>query len=118
MARPSLVGPRSPAQRCAFRDHFAELTAAGATAVFGLSVQSTAEQAEASARLRLPFPLLSDADLALHDALDLPVFEAGGMTLLGRMTLILKDGQIAHVFHPISDPARNAAEVLEHLRSC
>ena len=42
-----------------FRDSFEELAAMGAQ-VFGLSVQSSAEQGEAAARLGLPFPLLSD----------------------------------------------------------
>ena len=39
-------------QSCAFRDHFADLRAAGATEVFGLSTQDTAYQAEAVARQR------------------------------------------------------------------
>ncbi|KZL14439.1 putative peroxiredoxin bcp [Pseudovibrio sp. Ad37] len=34
-------------QSCAFRDHFGELKAAGAQAVFGLSTQSTEFQSEA-----------------------------------------------------------------------
>ncbi len=41
-------------QFCAFRDHYTELTTLGAQ-VFGLSVQSTAHQAEAAERLHLPF---------------------------------------------------------------
>ena len=51
-------------QSCAYRDHHAELAALG-VGVFGLSSQETAYQREAVERLRLPFPLLSDADLAL-----------------------------------------------------
>ena len=58
-------------ESCGFRDHAAELAALGA-AVAGLSTQSTAYQQEAAARLRLPFPLLSDADLTLTHALKLP----------------------------------------------
>ena len=76
-------------QSCAFRDHYKELRGLGVAQVFGLSTQGTAYQQEAAARLHLPFPLLSDAALALTHALGLPVFQAGGMTLLRRLTLVL-----------------------------
>ena len=52
-------------QSCAFRDLHAELLAAGAARVFGLSTQDTAYQREARDRLHLPFELLSDEALAL-----------------------------------------------------
>src|ERR1700722_13947774 len=61
-------------ESCGFRDHAAELAALGA-AVAGLSTQSAAYQREAAARLRLPFPLLSDAGLALTHTLKLPTFD-------------------------------------------
>src|ERR1700688_499133 len=47
-------------QTCAFRDLFADLKAAGAKSVFGLSTQSTARQTEMAARLHLPCGGLSD----------------------------------------------------------
>ena len=56
-------------QACAFRDHFAELRAVGVDHVLGLSAQSTDDQTEAASRLHLPFPLVSDAQLAFADAL-------------------------------------------------
>jgi len=68
------------------------------------------------ARLHLPFEILSDAGLAFSGALGLPTFEAGGMTLLVRLTLMIRDGVIEHVFHPVEDPARNAGDVLNYLR--
>jgi peroxiredoxin len=104
-------------QSCAFRDHHAELRALGAR-VFGLSTQDTAYQQEAVARLHLPFPLLSDADLRFADALRLPTFTIDGLpgqTLLKRVTLILRDGRIEHVFYPVFPPDRNAADVLAWL---
>ena len=55
-------------ETCGFRDHHAELAAAGA-AVFGLSTQDTAYQQELASRLDLPFALLSDAALLLTRAL-------------------------------------------------
>jgi len=102
-------------QSCAFRDHWAELRAAGADAVFGVSTQTPAAQSEAAARLSLPFPLLSDADLALARALGLPTFEAGGRVLHKRVTLIVRDGVIETVFYPVFPPDRNAQDVLDLL---
>lgn len=101
-------------QSCAFRDHHQELRGLGAR-VFGLSTQDTAYQQEAVARLHLPFPLLSDAALRFARALRLPTFEVAGMTLLKRLTLILRDGQIEHVFYPVFPPDANAAEVVRWL---
>jgi len=103
-------------QSCAFRDHHGALRASGAAYVFGLSAQSTEEQAEAAQRLHLPFPLLSDAGLHLARAMDLPTFRAGGLTLLKRLTMILRDGRVLRVMFPVDAPARNAQEVLELLQ--
>lgn len=102
-------------QSCGFRDHFVEMLDAGATRVFGLSTQSTDYQKEVVERLHLPFALLSDAQLALQQQLDLPVFEVAGMTLLHRLTLIVRSGKIERIFHSINEPAENAADVLGYL---
>ena len=102
-------------QSCGFRDHHADLTDAGGAHVFGLSTQSSPYQAEVVERLHLPFALLSDADLTLKSALNLPFFEAAGMALLHRLTLIVQDGKIEYVFEDIADPAANAAAVLEYI---
>jgi peroxiredoxin len=101
-------------QSCAFRDHHAELRSLGAR-VFGLSAQDTEYQREAAQRLRLPFELLSDEDLAFGKALGLPVFEVEGMTLLKRLTLVVNDGRIEKVFYPVFPPNENAQEVIEWL---
>src|SRR5712672_2088840 len=60
-------------QTCSLRDLYAELKAAGANHVFGLSTQDNAYQTEMAARLHLPFPVLSDENLVLTRAIDLPV---------------------------------------------
>ncbi len=101
-------------QSCAFRDHHAELRAAG-TRVFGLSVQDTAYQRAAAARLHLPFPLLSDAAGVVRQTLGLPTFQAGGEDLLRRVTLIVRGGVIEHVFYPVFPPDRSAQDVLDWL---
>ncbi len=102
-------------QSCSFRDHHAELEELGAR-VFGLSTQSTGYQREAVEQLQLPFDLLSDEDLSFAEALSLPTFEAGGMILLKRLTLVIEDGRIEKVFYPVFPPGKNAEEVLAWLR--
>jgi len=98
-----------------FRDQHAELRAAGAARVFGLSAQSTGYQRELVHRLRLPYPLLPDPRMTLATALGLPTFRAGDMVLYRRLTLVIRDDVIEHVFHPIAVPAMHALEVLQWL---
>jgi peroxiredoxin len=102
-------------ESCGFRDHNAELDRAGA-AVLGLSTQPTDVQREAAERLGLPFALLSDADLELTRALGLPAMVVEGTTMIRRLTLVVRDGRIEHVFHPVFPPDTHAAEVLAWLR--
>jgi peroxiredoxin len=103
-------------QTCAFRDLFAELKAAGAAQVFGLSTQDNIYQTEMASRLHLPFPVLSDAELLLSDALKLPTMQVAGLTLIKRLALIVDDGRITHVFYPVFPPDRNAGDVLAWLK--
>ena len=103
-------------QTCAFRDLFAELKAAGAAQVFGLSTQDNAYQTEMASRLHLPFPVLSDEKLELTSALRLPTMDAAGLTLIKRLTLIIDDARITHVFYPVFPPDQNASEVLAWLK--
>lgn len=111
-------------ESCGFRDHAGELASAGA-AVAGLSTQSTPYQQEAAARLHLPFPLLSDAELAATRALRLPTFTAalrpahdgGNRPLLKRLTVVVRDGVIEKVFYPVHPPGSHAEEVLAWARS-
>jgi peroxiredoxin len=102
-------------QSCAFRDHFAELKALGVNCLFGLSTQDSAYQREAAERLHLPFPILSDEHLTLTRALRLPTFQTSGMTLLKRLTLVILNGKIEHVFYPVFPPDQNASEVMAWL---
>jgi peroxiredoxin len=102
-------------QSCSFRDHFAELKALGADRLFGLSTQDPDYQREAAERLHLPFAILSDEHLTLTRAMSLPIFEASGMTLLKRFTLVIDDGTVTHVFYPVFPPDRSAADVVEWL---
>lgn len=105
-------------QSCSFRDHADELAGLGAR-VFGLATQSPHYLRGEVERLHLPFELLSDRHLAFQRALDLPIFdiEVAGTTVLKRVTLICRDGEIIHVFYPVFPPDRSADQVIEWLRA-
>ncbi len=102
-------------QSCAFRDHMNELTALGVDHLFGLSSQCTTYQNEAVERLHLPYPLLSDDELQLQSALNLPTLTVDGNTLLKRLTMIIDNGTITHHFYPVFPPDRNVHDVIQRL---
>lgn len=85
--------------------------------MFGLSSQDSDYQREVVGRLRLPFAMLSDTQLALAETLRLPTFRAAGMTLFKRLTLVISDATIEHVFYPVFPPNEHAQEVLAWLLS-
>ncbi len=104
-------------QSCSFRDHFAELRKAGVDHLYGLSTQSSGYQREMAERLHLPFKILSDEGLKLARALKFPTFMVEGMELLKRLTLVINDGIITHVFYPVFPPDKSADEVLAWLQA-
>src|SRR5438270_6038865 len=104
-------------QSCGFRDHFAELKRLGVAQLYGLSTQSTEYQREAVERLHLPFAILSDADLKLTGALNLPTFTVEGMTLIKGMAWVIDEGVITKVFYPVFPPDRSAEDVVNWLHA-
>jgi peroxiredoxin len=102
-------------ETCGSRDRHEQFSDLGAR-VLALSTQDTGYQREMAERLELPFDVLSDADLRLVRALRLPTFEVDGMTLVKRLTLVIGDGEIEHVFYPVFPPDTHAGEVLDWLR--
>jgi peroxiredoxin len=103
-------------QGCSYRDALVEFERLGAKVV-GISAQTAAEQAEFAGREHIPFPLISDPDLRLAEALRLPTFEVDGARLYKRLTLVVEAGEIVKVFYPVFPPDRDAAAVLGWLRS-
>jgi peroxiredoxin len=102
-------------ETCGFRDRHDQFTDLGAR-VMALSTQDTDYQREMAGRLEVPFEVLSDAELKLVRALRLPTFTIDGMTLVKRLTLIIRDGEIEHVFYPVFPPDTHAGKVLDWLR--
>ncbi|HXD58587.1 MAG TPA: peroxiredoxin, partial [Thermoleophilaceae bacterium] len=99
-----------------FRDHAADLERLGAR-VLGLSAQSLEDQHEFAERVGLPYPILSDTNLELAEALRLPTFETSGLKLYKRITLIVREHKIVHVFYPVFPPDEAAATVLSRLQA-
>lgn len=64
----------------------------------------------------LSFAILSDAAFKLTEALRLPTMTVEGMRLIKRLTLIIIDGMIEHVFYPVFPPNRSAADVIAWLQ--
>ena len=71
---------------------------------FGLSSQDSGHQREFALRMRLPFPLLSDARVAFRRALAAARFETGGETYLKRLTSSCSRGRLIKVFYPVHPP--------------
>lgn len=101
-------------QSCAYRDHYQEIKALRAE-VYGLSTQSTEYQTEMVNRLHLPFLVLSDQQFEFKRALNLPTFNVAGMTLLKRLTVIVKDGVIEAVHYPVFPSDGDPAWVMDRL---
>ena len=100
---------------CSYRDHRGELVQQGAH-VFGVSTQDTEYQREVVDRLHLPFELLSDLELDLARALQLPTFSMADQTLIKRMTLVGRRRRIEKCFYPVFPPNADAGNVLDYIR--
>ena len=103
-------------ESCAFRDLYREFQSLNVD-VYGLSTQGTDDQQEASERLHLPYPLLSDADHVVTHSLNLPTLTWRDRQWMRRLTLIVQDGSVEHVFYPVFPPDTHADDVLAWLRS-
>ena len=84
--------------------------------IFGLSTQTPSYQKELSGRLDLSFPILSDDKFIMTDALHLPTMTVADMRLIKRLTLVIDNGVIVHVFYPVFPPNESAAQTLAWLR--
>lgn len=97
-----------------FQEHYGEFLAL-AVDIFGLSTQTTEYQRETAKRLKLPFEILSDAELKFCDALRLPTFQVNGMRLLKRLTLVIRGRRVEHAFYPVFPPDQSAEQVIQWL---
>jgi peroxiredoxin len=101
-------------QRAAFREYALDFAAEGAR-IAGVSSEPHETQIATSQRESLPFPLVSDHECSLAEALELPTFVDLGVRRFRRLTLICDDGLVAAAFYPVS-PRRSAAQALSWLQ--
>jgi peroxiredoxin len=55
--------------------------------------------------------------MAFTRALKLPTFTVEGMTLIKRLTLIVRGGKIEQVFYPVFPPDKHAEQVIAWLKA-
>lgn len=107
-----LLGTGCTVQSRVFEEYAPEFESRGIK-IAGISARPRSEQERFAGRERLTFPLLSDEDFALADAIDLPTFLApSGERAYRRLTFLAREGVIEKVFYPIPIPRRNAIDVL------
>lgn len=100
-------------ETCGFRDAYAEL-ADKDTEVIGVSVDSDESHRQFGAKYRLPFPLVSDMNLALSKAYDAQSFLRNVLKRTARVTYVIdKQGRIAGVF----DSELRASKHVEGVRA-
>ncbi|MFD9128896.1 peroxiredoxin, partial [Kitasatospora sp. NPDC059571] len=104
--------PGCTLESCTYRDRMSEFAARDAQ-VYGVSTQRPDQLAAFAEHARIPFPLLSDAELQLAASLRLPTFRAAGVDRLKRLTLVLDATRtVRGVLYPVTDPAGSVEDAL------
>ncbi len=105
--------PGCTAQACTFRDHYEDLTDAGATVV-GISSDDVGSHKDFSRHHDLPFTLLSDTEGDARKAFGVP----RSMGLLpGRVTYVIdKKGIVRMIFNSQLRKAEHVERVLSFIR--
>ena len=87
-------------QHCSFRDNYDNFIIANALPI-GVSTQSISTINEMTIRLQIPYDVLSDKDLLLASAINLPIFSLKNQQYLKGVTLIIDNSIIKKIFYPI-----------------
>jgi peroxiredoxin Q/BCP len=106
--------PGCTKESCAFRDHYAAFSDAGAE-VLGISSDSESSHEAFAKKHRLPFSLLSDPGGKVRSAFGVP--STLGL-LPGRVTYVIdKQGVIRHAFNSQLQATKHVDEALSVLKS-
>lgn len=99
-----------------FCDHNEDLAALRVRAL-GISTESPDLQVERRTAAMIPHDLLSDSDLSIGAALDMPTeVDGDGNTRYRRIVLVIQDGTIQRALYPIQNGPRSASQVIALLR--
>jgi peroxiredoxin len=104
------------AQHRAFCTHQRDLEARGYS-VMGISSQPKDAQKQSVLAGRLTQRLLSDPELHLAWALELPTFDLDGASWYQRVTLVAREGRIEKAFSPVASAVLSAAQVLAWMQA-
>lgn len=83
----------------------------------GISTQTGEKVISEAARIGIKHTVLSDYELKLTNALNLPTFQIGTQTYLKRLTMIVRDNTIIKTFYPIFPPDKHIFEVIAWLKN-
>lgn len=101
----------------AYQENLANIEAAGFTLI-AVGSQSVEKMREFKQSIGGDFIFLSDENFELGAPLNLQTFATGdGKKFYHRQTLIIKGGKVVKRFDKIADPANDAANVLEAIKS-
>ena len=103
-------------QACSFRDHYDDLIKLNAIPI-GLSTQNVNELKEMSKRLKIPYDVVSDANLNFVNLMKLPTFNVNQRVFIKRLTLIIENSIIKKVFYPIFPPDLHINNVINWLEN-
>ena len=103
-------------ETCSFRDAHDDFITRNAVPV-GLSTQSVPDIKEMTARLLIPYDVVSDEHLNFVNKLRLPTFKVEDKVYIKRLTLIVEKSIIKHFFYPVFPPDLHVKEVLQWLDS-
>jgi peroxiredoxin len=113
-------GYQSPAldaaQHRAFADRDADFLAMDCRPI-GISSQSVEGQRRAAADTKAGHILLSDPELQLAQALELPTFNVDNADWYRRVTLVIAEGAIAQAFAPLRAAAQSAVQAIAWIRA-
>ena len=80
-------------------------------------MQSVPNIKEMTARLLIPYDVVSDERLSFINQLRLPTFNIEDKVYIKRLTLIVEKSIIKHFFYPVFPPDLHVKEVLQWLDS-
>ena len=113
----SIPGARGcTSEACSFRDAHDDFITRNAVPV-GLCTQSVSDIKEMTARLLIPYDVVSDEHLNFVSQLQLPTFKVENKVYIKRLTLIVENSIIKHFFYPVFPLNLHVKEVLQWLDS-
>ena len=101
-------------QTCKFRDNYYEIIGLNAVPI-GITTQTFEYNKEMTNRLSVQYDVLSDYNLELKNALNLPTFSHENKIYLKRLTIIVEKKIVKKVFYPINSIDKHINDVLEWL---